>query len=131
MGSVDIPKPLQINFTGLEHRSDIERAEVRLQVMRALEEFGCFEVVCDDKLTPELREAFFGKAIKEPFGLPLETKLASNALDRPYQGYIHNIPGMDYESLLIPKCDDAERLHEFTKLMWGEEGNPSFRYIWI
>jgi len=34
---------------------------------------------------------------------------------------------LDYESFLIPKCDDPESVDVFTKEMWGGEGNPSFK----
>ena len=117
----------QVNLSSALQPGTEEWAGVRSQVMQALKTYGCVEIV-SDKLTEELREAIFGRGMKDLFGLPVETKMLNNKGMPDQRGYIANFPGLDiYESLLITEPTDHKRIHEFTTLMWGEKGNPALR----
>ena len=117
----------QVNLSSKLQPTTDEWAGVRSQLMQSLETYGCVELV-SDKLTDELREAIFGRAVKDLFALPVETKMLNNKGQPQQIGYIGNFPGLDiYESLLIAEPTDHNRVHEFATLMWGEKGNPAFR----
>ncbi|EXC25835.1 1-aminocyclopropane-1-carboxylate oxidase-3-like protein [Morus notabilis] len=70
------------------------------KVRYAMEEYGCFEIVCD-KFPPELRNSIFGAA-KDLFDLPKETKM-KKITDRPSAlGYVAEHPKHPrYETLGI------------------------------
>ncbi|EOY26632.1 hypothetical protein QUC31_012130 [Theobroma cacao] len=96
---------------------------VKIQVRKALQEFGCFEALVDE-VPPELREAVFG-ALKELFDLPLETKML-NVSEKPYHGYLGVHPERSplYESFGIedPNIENVEGL---SNILWPE-GNLAF-----
>lgn len=121
---LQIPK---VDFRGLDpgNPGGDGWESVRVQAMQALESFGCLEAIYDG-VSPELKEALFGRAMRELFELPLETKTRS-ASDKPYQGYIGQIPTMAYESLRVDGAPDLEKVEEFARLMWPQE-NPTFWY---
>ncbi|ONK80648.1 uncharacterized protein A4U43_C01F20170 [Asparagus officinalis] len=103
---------------------DDKWAEIRALVWAAVEIHGCFEAEYD-KVTPKLRDALFGKCMKELFELPSEIKM-KNTSNKPYHGYIGNIPCRAYESLNVDNANESEGVEEFSALMWGDKGNPSF-----
>ena len=119
---IDFSAGLNPSTTG-----DDKWVAVRALVVPAVEAYGCFEAVYD-KVTPEMKDALFCEDImKELFGLPLEKKVR-NISDKPYHGYIGNIPGRAYESLNVDNATDRRGVDEFSALMLGDEGNPSLRY---
>ncbi|RWW23970.1 hypothetical protein GW17_00011758 [Ensete ventricosum] len=97
---------------------------VREQVMEALASCGFFEAVFP-QVAQELRESFFGTAMKELFALPLDTKLR-NTSNKPFHGYLGQIPYLSYESLAILDASLPQGVDSFTSLMWPG-GNPAFR----
>ncbi|ONK71765.1 uncharacterized protein A4U43_C04F12160 [Asparagus officinalis] len=129
MASCDSSKLPQINFSRLSLASSgsEEWTTVRSQVMRSLNELTGFEIVYD-KITPEIREAVFGKALKELFALPKEVKIQTSCLETPHNNYI-DIPSIDYEALGIPDCTVDRNFNKFVGLLWGEKGNPAFRDV--
>ncbi|XP_059643089.1 probable 2-oxoglutarate-dependent dioxygenase AOP1 [Cornus florida] len=125
MGS-EVPLRLPtIDFSklGLNPTDSVEWESVKAQVRRALEEYGCFEVLFS-KIPLELRKAIFG-ALEELFNLPLQTKL-KNSSKKPFHGYVGQYPMVPlYESMGIDDADDPEKAEGFTNLLWPE-GNPTF-----
>lgn len=119
----------KIIFSGLNSMitGDDKWDELRDLVWAAVETHGCFEAVYD-KVTPKLQDALFGKCVKELFELPLEIKM-KNTSNKPYHGYIGNIPDRAYESLNVDNANESEGVEEFSALMWGDEGNPTFWYV--
>lgn len=101
-------------------------ASIRAQVMEALATYGCFEAVYP-KVTPSLRSSLLDDGVKQLFSLPLETKL-KNYSDKPFHGYLGQVPYLAYESLAIMNASAAEGAESFTTTMWPE-GNQNFRYI--
>lgn len=67
-----------------------EWESIKLQVQKALEEYGCFEAVFFK--VSSVRKALFG-ALEELFDLPLETKV-KNSSKKPFHGYVQKIPKM-------------------------------------
>ncbi|XP_020244087.1 probable 2-oxoglutarate-dependent dioxygenase AOP1 [Asparagus officinalis] len=115
----------KIDFSGVDTGSPGAGAwsVVRDEVMEALTAYGCFEAVYP-KLSSELRSSVLDSLIKDLFRLPLETKLR-NYSDKPFYGYIGQIPNLAYESLGIMNAEDPEGAQAFTSIMWPE-GNPNF-----
>lgn len=126
MGSDDQFQLPKIDFTGLAlSATGTDRwATTRARVMEALEAYGCFEAGYDD-LTPEIRDAIFGKPMEDVFALPLEVK-EKNVSNKPAHGYINTHKG--YETLFIDNASEPEGLDKFMDLMWGDGGNQNFRY---
>ncbi|KAF6146095.1 hypothetical protein GIB67_033454 [Kingdonia uniflora] len=91
-----------------------------VQVKKALEEYGCFEVVYDEFHT-DIREKMFG-AIAEMFNLPVETK-SLNQLKEPFHGFkrYESIPL--FESMGIDDPQIFEEVKAFSKLMWPNEND--------
>lgn len=96
---------------------------IKLQVQKALEEYGCFEAVFV-KVSSDLRKALFS-ALEELFDLPLETKV-KNSSKKPFHGYVQKIPKMLlFESLGFDDANVLEKVKGFTDVLWPE-GNPKF-----
>ncbi|KAF8036559.1 hypothetical protein BT93_C2318 [Corymbia citriodora subsp. variegata] len=101
---------------------------VRGDVMTALEEYGCFEAVCDQLLDHELHASLF-RAVKELFDLSEETKRRFTDPKRPYWGYVAGLPfAPGYQAMGIEGTLDSPAIRNFTDLMWPE-GNAKFREI--
>lgn len=100
---------------------------VRGDVVAALEEYGCFEAVCDQLFCWELHSSLF-RAVTELFELPEETKRGFADAKRPYDGYVANLqfaPG--YQAMGIGGVLDSPAIRDFTDLMWPD-GNAKFWY---
>ncbi|KAK3439294.1 hypothetical protein EUGRSUZ_C04147 [Eucalyptus grandis] len=101
---------------------------VRGDVVTALEEYGCFEAVCDQLVDGELHTSLFG-AVKELFDLPEETKRGFTDPKRPYWGYVASLPfAPGYQVMGIEGALDSPAIQNFTGLMWPD-GNAKFREI--
>ncbi|XVF26673.1 hypothetical protein REPUB_Repub14bG0038000 [Reevesia pubescens] len=98
---------------------------VKVQVRKALKEFGCFESLVNKVPDLELREAVFG-ALKEVFDLPLETKML-NVSPKPYHGYLGVHPDRSplYESIGIDDPHIVQNIEGMSNILWPE-GNPCF-----
>ncbi|XP_039117311.1 probable 2-oxoglutarate-dependent dioxygenase AOP1 [Dioscorea cayenensis subsp. rotundata] len=119
----EVPK---IDFSALHPDQPGSRgwAEVRAQVAEALRTYGWFEAVYE-KVTPELKEKVFGSAVKELFNLPLEAKLR-NVSDKPFHGYLGQIPFLRYESLAILHPHEPDAIKAFTDLLWPQGSSDTF-----
>nr|Q944Z9.1 RecName: Full=2-oxoglutarate-dependent dioxygenase AOP2 [Arabidopsis thaliana]AAL14665.1 2-oxoglutarate-dependent dioxygenase [Arabidopsis thaliana] len=121
MGSCSLQLPL-INLADktLEPGSS-KWAEVRSDVRKALQDFGCFEASYD-KVSLELQESIM-KTMEELFALPVETK-QRNVCPKPYVGYLnHNNLS---ESLGISNANILENINEFTQQLWPHgDGNEN------
>ncbi|CAL5052274.1 unnamed protein product [Urochloa decumbens] len=127
-----IPK---IDFDGIdpaaagtsESAAAAKWAAVRAAVMDALCEHGCFEAVMDGLIPPELTAAVLGAggALETLLSLPVSTK-ARNTSEKPYRGYVGNIPGLPYESLAIVDPLSPDAVRAFADLMWPDTGNTGF-----
>ncbi|CAI9114062.1 OLC1v1014681C1 [Oldenlandia corymbosa var. corymbosa] len=96
----------------------------RSNVVRALEDYGCF-VAIFDKVSPELDKAIFGAA-EELFDLPVESKVL-NTSKTPSHGYVGQEPVVPlYEGLGIENATTLEGVQTFTNLLWPN-GNSNFR----
>nr|XP_029122200.1 probable 2-oxoglutarate-dependent dioxygenase AOP1.2 [Elaeis guineensis] len=102
--ALQLPK---IDFSGLELKkrgSDGWDTVMRSQVLGGLHR--------------ELRNELFGTAAKELVGLPVETKM-QNVSYKSLHGYIGQIPGWAYESLVIDDAPLLQGSQAFTNLMHG------------
>ncbi|KAK6148924.1 hypothetical protein DH2020_016449 [Rehmannia glutinosa] len=96
---------------------------VKIQVMKALEEYGCFEAIFDE-IPLNLRKSIIDGS-KQVFDLPLQKK-QRNKNNSPYHGYIGQYPTIPlYESLGIEDALSPGKIESFTNHMWSE-GNPTF-----
>ena len=97
---------------------------VKVQVRKALEEFGCFEALFD-KIPIELRKTLFD-ALVELFDLPLQTK-SRNSSKKPFHGYVGQHPSAPlFETMGVEEPTLLEKVESFTDLMWPQ-GNSNFR----
>ncbi|XP_059278460.1 probable 2-oxoglutarate-dependent dioxygenase AOP1 [Lycium ferocissimum] len=95
----------------------------KIQVLEALQEYGCFEAMYD-KVPNEIREAMFDTS-KEIFEFPLETKL-KNLSNKPLHGYNGMIPHLPlYESLCIADLLKPQSVETFANIFWPD-GNTDF-----
>ncbi|VVB16803.1 unnamed protein product [Arabis nemorensis] len=95
----------------------------RAHVLKALQDYGCFEASFDE-VPFELRKSMF-EAIEELFDLPLETK-QGNKSQKPFHGYLGQHPTVPlYESMGIDDADVAAKVNAFTEKQWPQ-GNKSF-----
>ncbi|KAK8617613.1 hypothetical protein V6N13_080523 [Hibiscus sabdariffa] len=96
---------------------------VRVQVLRALEDYGCFEASINQLL--ELRRAVFGAA-EELFDLPLPTKKLCVSESR-FRGYMGTAPPSRlHESMSIDDAHIAGNIEQhLTNILWPQ-GNMSF-----
>ncbi|KAI6679420.1 hypothetical protein NL676_033301 [Syzygium grande] len=98
---------------------------VRGDVVAVLEEYGCFEAVCDQLFCWELHSSLF-RAVTQLFELPEETERGFADAKRPYDGYVANLhfaPG--YQAMGIGGVLDSPAIRDFTDLMWPD-GNAKF-----
>lgn len=96
------------------------------EVVRALEEYGCFNAVYDG-VSVELHESIFGVS-EELFDLPVETKVL-NTSTTPSHGYVGQVPLIPlYEGLGIENATTLPAVDQFTHLMWPC-GNRRFRSV--
>ncbi|KAL4347595.1 hypothetical protein GQ457_17G003620 [Hibiscus cannabinus] len=94
---------------------------VRVQVRKALEDYGCFEASIDRVL--ELRRAVFG-AVEELFDLPLQTKKLCVSKNR-FRGYKEPPPKRLLESISINDAHIAGNIEQLTNTLWPQ-GNIIF-----
>ncbi|KAI5675606.1 hypothetical protein M9H77_06556 [Catharanthus roseus] len=98
---------------------------VKIEVRKALEEFGCFKALFD-KIPLPLRKSLF-EGMADLFYLPLQTKI-KNSSKKPFHG-LHNVGQYPiaplYESMGIEEPISPEKVESFTKLMWPQ-GNSTF-----
>ncbi|CAF1715425.1 unnamed protein product [Brassica napus] len=94
--------------------------EVKDDVRKALEDYGCFQAYVDKVSNIELNKPVF-EAMEELFDLPVQTK-QRNVSSKPLHGYLsHNL----YQSLGIEEANDAEKVNYFTQQLWPDHGNKS------
>ncbi|KAL8235634.1 hypothetical protein R6Q59_016715 [Mikania micrantha] len=94
------------------------------EVRHALEEYGCFLVVCDHMMNEEVNMETFD-CLKTLFDLPIETKV-KNTSNKAYHGYVGQIPFLPLlESLGIENATSVHGVNSFANLMWPS-GNDSF-----
>ncbi|KAJ8533903.1 hypothetical protein K7X08_007227 [Anisodus acutangulus] len=100
--------------------------KTKIQVLEALQEYGCFEAIYD-KVPNEIREAIFDTS-KEVFEFPLVSKLREYR-EKPYHIYEEQIPRLPfYDSvgsadLLLPNSVET-----FANTFWPD-GNPNYRNV--
>lgn len=96
--------------------------QVKNDVRKALEDYGCFEASFD-KVSMELKKSVF-EAMQELFELPIQTK-QKKVSPKPFYGYLnHNL----YQSLGIDDANILEKVNDFTQQIWPDLGNKSIRY---
>ncbi|CAF2034996.1 BnaA09g01270D [Brassica napus] len=94
--------------------------EVKADVRKALEDYGCFQAFVGKVSNIELTKSVF-EAMEELFDLPVQTK-QRNVSSKPFHGYLsHNL----YQSLGIEEANDAEKVNYFTQQLWPDHGNKS------
>lgn len=97
--------------------------EVRNDVRKALEDYGCFDVSYNG-VSVELKKSMI-EAMEELFELPVEAK-QRNVCPKPYTGYL-SYNGLS-ESLGIQDADVLEKVNEFTQQIRPDcEGNKKIR----
>ncbi|EEF44707.1 probable 2-oxoglutarate-dependent dioxygenase AOP1 [Ricinus communis] len=115
-----------IDFSRLDLNPDNNTEEwesVRTQVVKALEEHGCFKA-SSNKISLELRQAILSD-LEELFALPLENKMR-NTSELPNCGYIGKSPFTPlHESLGIIDPITLENVESLTNVLWPG-GKPSF-----
>ncbi|KAL1565081.1 2-oxoglutarate and oxygenase superfamily protein [Salvia divinorum] len=120
MGSETLIKLPVIDFSNLKHQNET-REPVKIQVRKALEDYGCFEATFDE-IPLHLRTSILG--VEQLFDLPLTIK-ESHKSKMGHHGYIGKSRGFQlYESLGIEDVTSPHSIDTFTNLMWPE-GNPS------
>ncbi|GFP95365.1 probable 2-oxoglutarate-dependent dioxygenase aop1 [Phtheirospermum japonicum] len=93
-------------------------------VVRALEDYGCFIAVNYGSFSLDLHEAIFGAA-KELFDLPTDVKVKNTSVT-PSHGYVGQMPQIPlYEGLGIENSITREGVEKFNNLLWPS-GNPRF-----
>lgn len=127
MGSVTRQNHLPVlDFTGETlNPSSTSWLSTREEVVRALEECGCF-IANYDGVTLELHQAIF-RASQELFDLPTETKVL-NTSDSPSHGYIRHRRIPLLEALGIENATTVEGVQKFTNVLWPN-GNSHFRCV--
>ncbi|CDP12471.1 unnamed protein product [Coffea canephora] len=113
-----------IDFTGKTSNSAFTSwVSTRDEVVRALEEYGCF-IAIYDKVPLELRQDIL-HASENLFNLPTETKVL-NTSDSPAHGYVGGEPTVPlFESFGIENATTFEGVHKFTNVIWPS-GNNNF-----
>lgn len=114
-----LPSIPAIDFT----KDSISWLRTSQEVVRALEEYGCFIAIYDG-VSPELHEAIFGVS-EDLFDLPVETKVL-NTSTTPSHGYVGQVPLIPlYEGLGIENATTLAGVDKFTNLLWPS-GNRRF-----
>ncbi|KAK4252844.1 hypothetical protein QN277_010989 [Acacia crassicarpa] len=122
--SLNLPV-IDFNYLELEGKNP-KWEEVKSQVFKALEEFGCFEALFD-KVPLDLRKSLF-VLLKETFDLPLETK-QRNVYENPFFGYIGKGPRSPlYESIGIDDSLVLENVQSLENNLWPQ-GYPTFSKV--
>lgn len=126
MGFLAQPKIPMINMVDMKQKTCFRVSACSDQVRHALEEYGCFLVVCDHVISEEqvnIKETF--DSLKALFDLPMETKV-KNISDKAYHGYVGQIPFLPLlESLGIENATSVHGVKSFTNSMWPT-GNHKF-----
>ncbi|XP_028795895.1 probable 2-oxoglutarate-dependent dioxygenase AOP1 [Neltuma alba] len=127
MGSETTLKLPVIDFNSLDLEGKNPKWEkVKSQVLKALEEHGCFEALFD-KVPLDLRKSLFA-LLKETFDLPLETK-QRNTHKNPFYGYIGKGPKSPlYESIGVDEALVLGKVESLENNLWPE-GYPSFSKV--
>ncbi|KAG7553139.1 Oxoglutarate/iron-dependent dioxygenase [Arabidopsis thaliana x Arabidopsis arenosa] len=117
--SVSVQLPV-INFSNQTLKPGSSKwDEVKADVRKALEDYGCFEASFD-KLSVGLKKSVF-EAMEELFELPIQTK-QRNVSSKPFHGYLcYNL----YQSLGIDDANVLEKVNDFTQQLWPDHGNKS------
>ncbi|KVH88631.1 Non-heme dioxygenase N-terminal domain-containing protein [Cynara cardunculus var. scolymus] len=89
MGFLAEPKIPVIHMVDMKKSRDC-RDLVCSEVRHALEEYGCFFVVCNGSITEEVNREVFD-VLETLFDLPMETKI-KNTSEKAYHGYIGQLP---------------------------------------
>ncbi|KAI3707991.1 hypothetical protein L2E82_36974 [Cichorium intybus] len=123
MGFLEQPKIPVIDMVDIKQCTSSSRALACSEVRHALEEYGCFLVVCDAVTKEVSREVF--DALETLFDLPLETKV-KNTSDKAYHGYVGQIPFLPLlEGMGIEHPTSVNAVNSFTNVMWPS-GNDNF-----
>ncbi|KAL3745050.1 hypothetical protein ACJRO7_014198 [Eucalyptus globulus] len=94
------------------------------QVREALEEFGCFEVLTN-RMTLELHNDAF-QELEALLELPTDVKRQFNDPDKPYEGYLANLPHSPlYEAFAMNYAPNSGSIEGFADLIWPK-GNTRF-----
>ncbi|OWM82291.1 hypothetical protein CDL15_Pgr001865 [Punica granatum] len=100
-----------------------EWTDLKVQVKRALEEFGCFEAHFGE-VPKDLQKKMIG-SLQEVFELSLEIK-QRNISRRPFHGYMGQMPQLPlYESMGIDDANVHEKVDEVVSTLWPQ-GHPTF-----
>ncbi|KAL8458122.1 hypothetical protein ACS0TY_035853 [Phlomoides rotata] len=112
-----------IEFSRLKQQTPTWES-VKIQVLEALQQYGCFEAKLDEEIPPlHLRKSFY-EAMQQLFDLPLETKIR-NTSDN-HRGYIGQHPLVPiYQSMGIEDALSPGIIDTFAHLLWPQ-GNPTF-----
>ncbi|XP_030442175.1 probable inactive 2-oxoglutarate-dependent dioxygenase AOP2 [Syzygium oleosum] len=94
---------------------------VQKEVVKALEDYGCFEARYD-RISVELHDDVF-KQLEVLFDLPAETKSRFVDPRKPYHGYLGKTTS--YEVMGISGVLDSGGIQKLANLMWPK-GNPKF-----
>ncbi|KDP37380.1 hypothetical protein JCGZ_06834 [Jatropha curcas] len=125
MGSLSNSKLPVIDFSSenLESAGTSGWVSKCKDILKALEEYGCFVAVYNN-VPLQLHVDLFN-VLEELFDLPLETK-RKNVSDIPFTGYVEIEPTRPfYESMGISHVEMLEGNKDFTKTMWPK-GNDNF-----
>nr|GLL35183.1 probable 2-oxoglutarate-dependent dioxygenase AOP1 [Ipomoea trifida] len=125
MGSLTPFKLPVIDFTKEDMKPGTDSwVSARRESVSALEEYGCFVALYDNKVLADVHERVF-KGLVELFDLPTNVKV-QNKSTKPLYGYVGQIPIVPlYESMGIDHANTLQGIQSFTKLMWPH-GNHDF-----
>ncbi|KFK30904.1 hypothetical protein AALP_AA6G041200 [Arabis alpina] len=93
--------------------------QVKSDVRKALEDYGCFEASFD-KLSMELKKSVF-EAMEELFDLPMQAK-QRNVSSKRLHGYLNMSL---HEGLGVDDANVLEKVDEFTQQLWPDHGNKT------
>ncbi|XP_071718320.1 probable 2-oxoglutarate-dependent dioxygenase AOP1 [Rutidosis leptorrhynchoides] len=123
MGFVAQPNIPVINMVDMKQTTSFKTSFACNEVRHALEEYGCFLVVCDE-ITEEVNTKVYD-ALKTLFDLPIDTKVR-NTSPKAYHGYVGQLPFLPLlESLGIENATSVHGVNSFANVMWPS-GNDDF-----